>query len=40
MKVDLVAKFLHGPVMVEEGKVTTKAQGKKVFINKMVVVEP
>jgi hypothetical protein len=39
MKVDLVANFLHGLVMAKEGKVTTKVKGKKVFINKMVVVE-
>ncbi len=39
MKVDLVANFLHGLVMVKEGKVTIKVKGKKVFINKMVVVE-
>lgn len=39
VKVDLVANFLHGLVMVKEGKVTIKVKGKKVFINKMVVVE-
>jgi hypothetical protein len=38
MKVDIMANFLHGLVMVKGGKVTTKVKGK-VFINKMVVVE-